>query len=185
MSHLEKRGGRYYFRRKVPTALREHYGRDELRYSLRTPDRAEAMRLAAVETVRTDSEFAALLNPAAKVFDVVVVEPKMLREYVLDPDTLDGLPTGQTIPVRMLKTQAEMLKAAAYAEGRPTAAIIRDLLDMYFAVKKHNPDTRERERFWHAYMLQEPSLSDPEKDRMQNIVEALNAKDDEAHGAAA
>lgn len=97
MSHLEKRCGRYYFRRKVPTALREHYGRDELRYSLRTPDRAEAMRLAAVETVRTDNEFAALLNPAAKVFEVVQVEPKMLREYVLDPDTLDSLPTGQTI----------------------------------------------------------------------------------------
>lgn len=99
-------------------------------------------------------------------------------------DTIkSGVKTGQptvSVPVRMLKTQAEMLKAASYAEGRPTAAIIRDLLDMYFAVKKHNPDARERERFWHAYMLQEPSLSDPEKDRMQSIVDALNASDNAA-----
>lgn len=101
-------------------------------------------------------------------------------------DTIkSGVKTGQptvSVPVRMLKTQADMLKAAAYAEGRPTAAIIRDLLDMYFAVKKHNPNSRERERFWHAYLLQEPNLSDPEKNRMQNIVDALNAQDDAAAG---
>lgn len=59
-THLIRRGELYYFRRKVPVALRAHYQKDEIRKSLHTADRVQALQLAATEAARLEIEFAVL-----------------------------------------------------------------------------------------------------------------------------
>lgn len=59
-SFLFARGGVYYFRRKIPTALRKHFGADEVRKSLGTRDSLEASRLVRAEVQRMDELFAKL-----------------------------------------------------------------------------------------------------------------------------
>ena len=54
------RGGVYYFRRKIPTALRAHFNADEVRKSLNTRDAQEARRLVRVEVQRMNELFARL-----------------------------------------------------------------------------------------------------------------------------
>lgn len=60
-THLVKRGPIYYHRLRVPAALRQHYGKDELVVSLRTREKAEALRLARLRTLQLDQEFAHIL----------------------------------------------------------------------------------------------------------------------------
>lgn len=65
----------------------------------------------------------------------------------------NGVKTEQetvSMQIRILKTQAEMLKAAAFMEGRPATAILRDLLKAYFETKTDNPDPIERQRWINA-----------------------------------
>lgn len=71
-THLVKRGAIYYHRMRVPAALRLHYGKVELMASLRTRDKAEALRLARLRTVQLDQEFAHILaiQGAAPVTDL-------------------------------------------------------------------------------------------------------------------
>jgi hypothetical protein len=64
-NHLKRRGARYYFRRKIPASLHAHYGKKEIVLALGTSDYQEAKRLAAVHTVRTDSEWAKLSAPSS------------------------------------------------------------------------------------------------------------------------
>jgi integrase len=64
-THLIRRGAVYYFRRKVPSVLRAHYQKEEIRKSLHTTDRAQALRLAAQEASRLESEFAFLRKQLA------------------------------------------------------------------------------------------------------------------------
>lgn len=60
-THLYLRNGVYYFRRRVPTDLLQHYHpKAELNYSLKTKDRREAERLARLEAVKLDGEFQAV-----------------------------------------------------------------------------------------------------------------------------
>jgi integrase len=59
-SFLFSRGGIYYFRRKIPIALRKHFGADEVRKSLNTRDAQEAQRLVRAEAQRMDELFAKL-----------------------------------------------------------------------------------------------------------------------------
>lgn len=54
------RNGVYYFRRKIPAALRTHFDTDEVRKSLHTRDLEEARRLARTEAQRLDEQFASL-----------------------------------------------------------------------------------------------------------------------------
>ncbi|MFO7189368.1 MAG: hypothetical protein DIU74_006740 [Pseudomonadota bacterium] len=57
---LFRRGEVYYFRKKIPAALRAHFGTDEVRKSLGTRDVLEAQRLARLEAQRLEEEFARL-----------------------------------------------------------------------------------------------------------------------------
>lgn len=66
-------------------------------YSLQTRDPAEAKRLAAQHTVGTDNQFQAARASIEKPAVAPKREPVILREYVLDPDTRDSLPSGQKI----------------------------------------------------------------------------------------
>lgn len=57
-TRLHKRGGTYYFRRKIPVDLRGTYGdKDEIKFSLNTKDRHEAVRLVNIKSVEYDREF--------------------------------------------------------------------------------------------------------------------------------
>ena len=56
-TRLHRRGSVYYFRAMVPKDLRDHFGKREIVYSLRTKDRAEAMRLVRRASVDLDEQF--------------------------------------------------------------------------------------------------------------------------------
>ncbi|MEX3630186.1 MAG: DUF6538 domain-containing protein [Burkholderia sp.] len=58
--NTQKRGNIYYFRRKVPVDLRQHYDKPVLLVSLGTPDYATAKVRAAEMTSKTNREFAGL-----------------------------------------------------------------------------------------------------------------------------
>ncbi len=61
-THLTKVPGSisYYFRRKIPQDLVSHYRKAEIKKSLRTSNRRDAERLARIEGIRLDTEFATI-----------------------------------------------------------------------------------------------------------------------------
>lgn len=75
-THLYPRNGTYYFRRRIPTDLLQHYHpKAELNYSLKTKDRREAERLARLEAVKVDAEFQTVRrNLAATSIEVIPPE---------------------------------------------------------------------------------------------------------------
>jgi integrase len=60
--HMINRKGVYYFRRRIPTDLVAHYSKQEIIFSLKTRDPAEADRLQRLESVKLDAEFERLRN---------------------------------------------------------------------------------------------------------------------------
>ncbi|MDD3610412.1 MAG: site-specific integrase [Halothiobacillaceae bacterium] len=56
-THLVKRGSTYYFRCRIPADLLGHYGKAEIKQSLKTKDPATAKRLARQMAVELDREF--------------------------------------------------------------------------------------------------------------------------------
>jgi hypothetical protein len=56
-TRLHRRGSVYYFRAMVPKDLRDHFGKREIVYSLRTRDGAEAIRLVRRASVDLDEQF--------------------------------------------------------------------------------------------------------------------------------
>jgi integrase len=62
-THLQKRDGRYYFRRRVPLDLVPILGKTEISKALGTSNRAEAVRLCRAESLLTDQLFASARSP--------------------------------------------------------------------------------------------------------------------------
>lgn len=56
-THLVKRGSKYYFRARVPADLVTQYGKNEIYFSLRTSDKAEALQRVRIEQLKLDQEF--------------------------------------------------------------------------------------------------------------------------------
>jgi hypothetical protein len=52
---LQRRGGKYYIRAKVPADLRHILGKREFHYSLKTSDLSEARRRVHLESLKIDS----------------------------------------------------------------------------------------------------------------------------------
>ena len=52
-----KGSSKWYFRAKIPADLREHYGKNEIVFSLRTSDLREAIRKERLESLKLDQEF--------------------------------------------------------------------------------------------------------------------------------
>lgn len=78
-----------------------------------------------------------------------MIDALRLLERTTQDDIRNGVKTGvPTVPMqlRLPKEQADMLRAAAFVEGRPATAIVRDLLDMYFDAKSLDPETGEQFR---------------------------------------
>lgn len=62
-THLQRRNGRYLFRRRVPLDLVPILGKTEITKALGTSNRAEAIRLCRAESLRTDQLFASARSP--------------------------------------------------------------------------------------------------------------------------
>jgi hypothetical protein len=78
-----------------------------------------------------------------------MIEALRLLERTTQDDIRNGVKTGvPTVPMqlRLPKEQADMLRAAAFIEGRPATAIVRDLLQMYFDAKSLDPETGKQFR---------------------------------------
>ncbi|OOF29801.1 DUF6538 domain-containing protein [Salinivibrio proteolyticus] len=58
--YRRKNSNIYYFQKRVPSHLVEHYGRKLIRFSLKTSDKKRAKQLAAIEAGRLAEEFAKL-----------------------------------------------------------------------------------------------------------------------------
>ncbi len=56
--HRRKNSRNYQFRAKVPIDLQDHYGKKEIKFSLRTGDYREALEKVRIESVKLDQEFA-------------------------------------------------------------------------------------------------------------------------------
>src|SRR5258708_362066 len=56
---LQRRGGRYFLRVRVPDELRPIIGQREIRRALKTSDRGDAVRRVRVASVEVEAEFAA------------------------------------------------------------------------------------------------------------------------------
>lgn len=97
-THLIKRNAIYYFRRRIPLALVEHFGRSEVVHSLRTSDRREAERLARQEGCRYDNLFAEL---EGKEPEVIVVHHETKSQRTLK----DAYRRWQSLHQRAVKTE--------------------------------------------------------------------------------
>ncbi len=56
-THVVRRGATYYFRLRVPADLVDHYGKQEITFSLKTKDQAEAKLKSHTEALRHLAEF--------------------------------------------------------------------------------------------------------------------------------
>ena len=67
LARLHQRGGVYYFRAKIPQDLLGHYSpRSEIKFSLKTSNRREAIQRVHEESLRLDNEFKALRKPPSR-----------------------------------------------------------------------------------------------------------------------
>jgi integrase len=67
LARLHQRGGVYYFRAKIPQDLLRHYSpRSEIKFSLKTSSRREAIQRVHEESLRLDNEFKALRKPQSR-----------------------------------------------------------------------------------------------------------------------
>ncbi|MEK6390040.1 MAG: DUF6538 domain-containing protein [Paraburkholderia tropica] len=109
-NHLEKRGTVWYFRRKIPTDLEQHFGRKQIMFSLKTRDYTEAKRLAALHTVLTDAEFAAARTSSQSIStrpdhldesmaDVILHEQEWAQEYEANRAYHDAVAIGEQAAV--------------------------------------------------------------------------------------
>lgn len=128
-NHLEPRGNVYYFRRKIPNDLVQHFGRKQIMFSLKTRDYAEAKQLAATHTVLTDAEFSAAralkdgrqptstgIQPMDEgMADVFLHEEDWQTEYAAHKEWHDARDAGA-------QAERESIDAILSASGSPSAS---------------------------------------------------------------
>lgn len=92
-TRLTRRGTVYWFRAKVPTDLRDQYGRKrEITFSLRTKDPREALEKVRIESVKLDQEFKELrrrrtAEPVATLSDAEIERlAAIYRHQILEED---------------------------------------------------------------------------------------------------
>jgi integrase len=128
-NHLELRGNVYYFRRKIPNDLVQHFGRKQIMFSLKTRDYAQAKQLAPTHTVLTDAEFSAARalkdgkKPASTVVrpmdegmaDVFLHEEGWQTEYEAHKEWPDARDAGA-------QAEREFTDAILSSAGLPSAS---------------------------------------------------------------
>lgn len=98
-NNLRKRGGRYYFRRRVPLDLQSQLGTAELSYSLGTTDYSVAKVLAVAETAKHDAAWLAMRAKRSRPIDsgianALIVADEWEREYAAHPEHHDSMNEG-------------------------------------------------------------------------------------------
>lgn len=92
LTHLSKRNGVYYFRRKVPLDLQHIYsGKAEIIFSLKTKNRAEAETLARKHGVEYDEKFRQARTIAAQATNGPSPIPSPTSSSSVRPSVVDGL----------------------------------------------------------------------------------------------
>lgn len=85
--------------------------------------------------------------PASNIADYFAVS----REHYFGQDAVrNGVKTGAetvSMQIRVLKTQSDLLKAAAFLEKRPASAILRQVLAEYFEKKCADRDLEKRQEW--------------------------------------
>ncbi|WP_336801390.1 site-specific integrase [Kaistia sp. MMO-174] len=113
-TRLQRRGGRYWFRAKVPAELREIIGKSEYHYSLRTSDAAEARQLLSIESTKVNAELATARRKLAQqpVTRLSKAEADFLTfEWFHEADRqrlASSLPSPMDIPDRRDELASEM-----------------------------------------------------------------------------
>jgi len=115
-TNLVRRGSQYYFRRKVPSDLQQHYPRADIRESLRTTDKAEAIERAKARVSHWDAVFAkhraALIPTPARPLtqDIADAIAGALVGHILaadDEQRLEGM-TDEDFAARSVQLQADL-----------------------------------------------------------------------------
>jgi hypothetical protein len=136
-TNLVRRGGVWYFRKKVPSDLRDHYRRESIRKSLRhCTTLAEAKQEATNLAAQHEAAFEAIRRtrsapPAPLPAELPVALAQALEAHVLQADDewrMAGM-TDEEFAEQAAATEAELAGVRAdYARGR-TASISHTLMD--------------------------------------------------------
>lgn len=86
---LIKRGSIYYLRLRVPADLVSHYGKAELKASLKTKERSQAIPLLRAEMARLEQEFADIRKKAKQAF--IFQDLTTRRVTWLDDETIEAI----------------------------------------------------------------------------------------------
>lgn len=85
--------------------------------------------------------------PWQKIHDYFAIS----RDGYFERDMVrNGVKTGAetvSMQIRVLKSQSDLLKAAAFVEKRPASAILREILTEYFEKKCSDPDPEKRQEW--------------------------------------
>ena len=120
---LRRDGGTYYLRVRVPDALRATIGKTEIRESLRTKDKKEALKLVKIASLRVDCEFE---EATRELTGNRIVGEKMTQaeiawivaDYLISSEYKEGQWIGKAIedyPEGVLRDIADDLKTDAVA----------------------------------------------------------------------
>lgn len=140
-TNLVKRGSVWYFRKKVPQDLRDHYGSESIRKSLRAfPAQTDAKREAANLSGRYEAEFETIRKSRAPrsavplTADMVQQLSKALEGHILTADEevrSTGLDEAafDALEAETEAAATEIRKAYARGDSAPIDAALRDWLD--------------------------------------------------------
>lgn len=135
--HLHRRRAVYYYRRKVPLDLVETFGRREVSRSLRTKERAEALRKVALEDVRWNEEFDAARRKlrAKRATSLTDAEARQLviKWFWRDEQTGWGVNTSNRSREEILLEAGEDISHMADPDDPGTLAVVQREADVILA----------------------------------------------------
>jgi hypothetical protein len=110
--YLIIRDSGYFFRIAIPKCLRAHYKKTEIRRSLGTFDRRQAMLLGAIMSANVRAEFHSLTNPmAAKLpipLDLDKIRQLTINEIRVGNTVLSGIEVDTKRPEELLVSPFEL-----------------------------------------------------------------------------
>lgn len=146
--YTERRGGQWWFRRRVPDSLIPHVGRAEFRESLKTPDVEVARTRAAYRNAEVEAEFekakAALKQQTVAPMLLETLAPEeqqyireAVRAHILDEDETmrmlrpdeDSMDVYESIRTDQFEESLKGLQSGRVAWGRQEKQRMRELLD--------------------------------------------------------
>ncbi|APC87589.1 DUF6538 domain-containing protein [Vibrio parahaemolyticus] len=149
MKHLTKRKDTYYYQRRVPTHLKEHFQTSLIRFSLHTSERRKAIVLARQHSAHLDKEFfeldLSLINkeletaPLSK-FHIKQESPKgsnILVEQGVKPVTPPTMPLDNKAYAQVRLERSESVSNHEVGRISPVrASKLSDCIELYLSTKK-------------------------------------------------